>query len=383
MTGSILDYATLKLIWWGLVLLLFVAFAIMDGFDMGVGTLLPFIGKNDTERRVLLTSIGPHWEGNQVWFITAAGAVFAAWPLVYSTAFSGFYVAMLVALWSLFLRPVGFDYRNKIQNPAWRSCWDWGLFVGAAVPPLVFGVAVGNLFEGVGFTFNNQLRASFTGSVLTLVTPLTLSAGAISLLMILFHGATYLILRTEGVLRRRAIQAAGASGGLLAILFPVTGLALSHGIPGFRIVSGADPGGPANPLGKMVVRVAGGWLSNFEAHPALWAIPALVYAGLAMAFLAVRVERPFLGFAGSSLTNGAVIMTAGVSLFPFILPSSLDPSSSLTVWDAVSSRRTLFLMFWATVILTPLVMAYTGWCYRVMRGKVTEEDVLKDEHSRY
>ena len=146
--------STLKIIWWLLVGVLLVGFAIMDGHDMGVGTLLPFVGRNDVERRVVINTVGPHWDGNQVWFITAGGAIFAAWPLVYATAFSGFYWAMLAVLWALFFRPVGFDYRSKIQNPTWRSTWDWGLFVGGAVPPLIFGVAFGNLLQGVPF----QLR---------------------------------------------------------------------------------------------------------------------------------------------------------------------------------------------------------------------------------
>jgi cytochrome d ubiquinol oxidase subunit II len=377
------DYATLKLIWWVLVIVLLVGFAVMDGFDMGVGALLPFIGKTDTERRVLLNSVGPHWEGNQVWFITAGGAVFAAWPLVYATAFSGFYVAMLLVLWSLFFRPVGFDYRSKLENPSWRKFWDWGLFVGGAVPPLVFGVAFGNLFEGVGFRFDSTLHSSFTESFLDLFTPFTLAAGVVSLLMILFHGATYLVLRTEGVLQQRSVKASAITGGLLALVFPVVGYSLSRGVTGFRILSGDDPEGPSNPLAKTVGRVAGGWLSNFTAHPALWIVPALVYLGLVIAYLSFRIKWPLLGFVGSSLTNGAVILTASVSLFPFILPSSLDPGSSLTVWDGVSSRLTLLLMFWAALILTPVVLLYTGWCYRVMRGKVTEELVRKEDHTLY
>lgn len=377
------DYATLKVIWGVLVVVLLTGFAVMDGFDMGVGALLPFIGRTDTERRVLLNSVGPHWEGNQVWFITAGGAVFAAWPLVYATAFSGFYMAMLLVLWSLFFRPVGFDYRSKLENPRWRTFWDLGLFVGGAVPPLVFGVAFGNLFEGVGFRFDPELHSSFEEPFLDLFTPFTLTAGIISLLMILFHGATYLTLRTEGVLQKRSIRAAGVTGGLLAIVFPLEGVALSRGISGFRIVSGADPGAPSNPLDKTVIRTAGGWLANFTAHPGLWVFPALVFMGLLVAFLSVRLARPLLGFVGSSLTNAAVIVTASVSLFPFLLPSRLDPSSSLTVWDSGSSRLTLLLMFWAAVLLTPVVIVYTGWCYRVMRGKVTEEGIRKEENSLY
>ena len=141
----LLDYETLKLIWWGLIGLLLIGFAITDGFDMGVGALLPFLGRNDMERRVIINSVGPHWDGNQVWFITAGGAIFAAWPMVYAVAFSGFYIAMLLVLFALFFRPVGFDYRSKVGDPRWRNAWDWGLFIGGSVPALLFGVAFGNL----------------------------------------------------------------------------------------------------------------------------------------------------------------------------------------------------------------------------------------------
>ncbi|WP_053764902.1 cytochrome d ubiquinol oxidase subunit II [Leptospirillum ferriphilum] len=377
------EYATLKVLWWGVVLLLVTGFAIMDGFDLGVGALLPFLGRTDSERRVLLNSIGPHWEGNQVWFITAGGAVFAAWPLVYATAFSGFYFAMILVLWSLFFRPVGFDYRSKLENPLWRSSWDWGLFVGGAVPPLVFGVAFGNLFEGIGFRFSPELHSSFEGRFLDLFTPFTLLSGAIALVMTLLHGSTYVILRTEGALNRRARRAARMLSILLAGLFPLAGEVLFRSVPGYRIVSGDPPGGLPNPLGKTVVREAGGWMDNVRDHPELWVIPALIYLGILLVFWGIRTRRPLLGFAGSALSTVGVIGTGAASLFPFVLPSSLDPSSSLTVWDCTSSRLTLMLMFWAALILTPVVILYTGWCYRIMRGPVTEEAIQKDSHSLY
>nr|MCU0563367.1 cytochrome d ubiquinol oxidase subunit II [Desulfobacterales bacterium] len=152
------DYFTLKVIWWLFVGVLLIGFAVMDGFDLGVGALLPFVARTDDERRVLINSIGPTWEGNQVWFITGGGAIFAAWPLVYSAAFSGFYWALLLVLFALFFRPVGFEYRSKVADPRWRTAWDWGLFVGGAVPALVFGVAFGNLLQGVPFTYDDMLR---------------------------------------------------------------------------------------------------------------------------------------------------------------------------------------------------------------------------------
>ena len=192
-----LDYPTLKIIWWLLIGVLLIGFAVMDGHDMGVATLLPFAGRDDEERRVIINTVGPHWDGNQVWFITGGGAIFAAWPLVYATAFSGFYWAMLLVLWALFLRPVGFDYRSKIDHPAWRSAWDWGLFVGGFVPPLVFGVAFGNLLQGVPFGFDERMLSTYTGSFWALFNPFALLCGLVSSAMVTFHGAVYLSHRTE------------------------------------------------------------------------------------------------------------------------------------------------------------------------------------------
>ena len=167
----ILDYESLKVIWWLFVGVLLVGFALTDGFDMGVGTLLPFVGRSDDERRVVINTIGPTWEGNQVWFITAGGAVFAAWPLVYAAAFSGFYVALILTLFALFLRPVGFDYRSKVSDPRWRSIWDWCLFVGGTVPAIVFGVAFGNLLQGVPFQYDDTMRVAYTGGFFGLLVP--------------------------------------------------------------------------------------------------------------------------------------------------------------------------------------------------------------------
>ena len=179
-----LDYPTLKIIWWLLVGVLLIGFAIMDGHDMGVGTLLPFVGKTDDERRVVINSVGMHWEGNQVWFITGGGAIFAAWPLIYATAFSGFYWAMMAALWALFFRPVGFKYRSLLKDAQWRRSWDWGLFVGGFVPPVIFGVAFGNLLQGVPFQFNELLMVNYTGSFWQLLNPFALLAGIVSSAMI-------------------------------------------------------------------------------------------------------------------------------------------------------------------------------------------------------
>lgn len=378
-----LDYTTLKLVWWLLVGVLLVGFAIMDGHDMGVGTLLPFVGKDDTERRVVINTVGPHWDGNQVWFITGGGALFAAWPLVYATAFSGFYWAMLAVLWALFFRPVGFDYRSKIDNPAWRKTWDWGLFIGGAVPPLIFGVAFGNLFQGVPFSFDDHLVSTYSGSFWALLNPFALLSGIVSTAMITFHGAIYLAHRTQGEIQWRALRAAGFFGGLLLLAFAAAGAWLWMGVPGYVIRSAVDTAAQPDPLAKTVVREAGAWFANYRRYPATMALPVLGFAGVIAAQALARSGRTMAAFWASSGAIVGVIGTAGAALFPFIMPSSLDPNASLTVWDSVSSRMTLNIMLWATLIFMPLIITYTSWAYRVMGGKVTAAYVRENSHSAY
>ena len=377
------DYPTLKIIWWLLVGVLLVGFAIMDGHDMGVGTLLPFVGKNDVERRIVINTVGPHWDGNQVWFITGGGAIFAAWPLVYATAFSGFYWAMQAVLWALFFRPVGFDYRSKIDNPTWRNTWDWGLFVGGAVPPLIFGVAFGNLLQGVPFHFDDHLVSTYTGSFWALLNPFALLCGVVSTAMITFHGAIYLMHRTEDMVYQRARQAMLIFGSLLLLGFSIAGIWLWQGIEGYVISSPVDPAALPNPLAKNVLRATGAWLANYQAYPASIALPVLAYAGILSAMMLAAAGRTLAAFVASALTIVGIIGTAGISLFPFIMPSSTDLRSSLTVWDSVSSQLTLEIMLWATLIFMPLIIVYTSWAYKVMAGKVTAAYIRENEHAAY
>lgn len=377
-----LDYFTLKIIWWALVGVLLIGFAIMDGHDMGVGTLLPFVGRNDLERRVVINTVGPHWDGNQVWFITAGGALFAAWPVVYATAFSGFYWAMILVLWALFFRPVGFDYRSKIHNATWRSTWDWGLFIGGAVPPLVFGIAFGNLLLGVPFHFNDYLVSTYTGSFWQLLNPFALLSGVVSSAMITLQGGTYLAHRTEGIIQSRAVKGAVAAAIVLVCSFIVAGIWLQW-IDGYRITSLVDTAALPDILSKTVVREPGAWMANYERYPLLWLLPVLGLGGAVAAAFLLMVRCTLSAFVASSLAVIGVISTAGVSMFPFIMPSSTMPAASLTVWDSVSSHLSLAIMFWATLIFMPLIVIYTSWAYRVMSGKVTVAQIKANEHSAY
>lgn len=377
-----LDYETLKIIWWLFVGVLLIGFAITDGFDLGVGTLLPFLGKTDTERRVVINTIGPTWDGNQVWFITAGGAVFAAWPTVYAAAFSGFYWALLLVLFALFFRPVGFDYRSKVKDPRWRKAWDWGLFAGGMVPALIFGVAFGNLLQGVPFHYDENLRSFYTGSFFGLLNPYALLTGVISLSMLVMHGAIYLTIKTEGNIQQRAKAAAGLFGKIFMTAFALAGIWTAIGIDGYKVISMPDIGGTPNILGK-TVEVSGSWMMNYVEYPWMVIAPVLGFGGAFVALALVSKEKPGRAFISSSLSLAGVILTAGFAMFPFIMPSSSDPNSSLLIWDAVSSHLTLTWMFWAVVLFLPIILIYTSWVYRIMRGKVTEQHVKDNSHSMY
>ena len=377
------DYLTLKIIWWLFVCVLLVGFALLDGFDLGVGALLPFLARTDEQRRVLLNAIGPTWEGNQVWFITAGGAMFAAWPFVYAAAFSGFYWAMLLVLFALFFRPVGFEYRSKVADPRWRNAWDWGLFVGGAVPALVFGVAFGNLLQGVPFELDGFMRPTYTGSFWGLLNPFGLLAGVVSLSMLVMHGALYLQLRTEGELNARATKAARWFGALFMAAFALAGVWQAAGIEGFRIVAMPDPGGVVSPLSKTVEMVEGAWMQNYTARPWTMSAPIAAFAGGLLALLFSAAKRTGLAFVCSGAAVTGVIMTAALAMFPFIMPSSTQPNVSLTAYDAVSSHLTLNLMFIAVVVFLPIVLLYTSWVYSVLRGKLSEDKIRKETHTAY
>lgn len=378
-----IDYEILKVIWWLFIGVLLIGFAIMDGQDMGVGTLLPFLSKDDNERRVMINSVAPHWDGNQVWFITGGGAMFAAWPLMYATAFSGLYWALLLVLAALIFRPVAFDYRSKLENSQWRNTWDWLLFIGSVVPPIICGVAFGNLLLGLPFELDDTLRATYTGSFFELLNPFSLLCGVVSLMMIVFHGAIYLTIRTEGALQGRAKATAAVTGLLSALLFILGGIWCYFGVKGYVVTGGLDPAGVPNPLAKTVEMQDGAWFLNYAKWPILWLVPALGVIGALLAVMMVRSAKPGMAFIFSSVSLFGIILTPLVSMFPFIMPSSTKLNAGLTMWDCTSSQLTLEIMLVVTLIFLPLVLIYTGWAYRVMSGKLNAEYIEKNNHSLY
>ena len=380
-----IEYEMLKIIWWVLVGVLLIGFALTDGFDMGSMAMMPFVAKNDKERRSAINTIAPHWDGNQVWFITAGGALFAAWPMVYAVAFSGMYWALLLVLFALFLRPVGFDYRSKLENTKWRNSWDWALCIGGAVPALVFGVAFGNLFLGVPFQLDEFMRSTYDGSFFALLNPFALLAGVVSLSMLTTHGGAWLMLRTDGDLAARSRQATRIMALVFLLSFIGAGVWLVFGgIEGYSIVGAVDTNAALNPLSKQVVMNANpGWLNNYSTYPLTKLAPVVAIVGGVLVLLATSANKAALSFLGSSLAIVGTILTAGFALFPFLLPSSLNAASSLTMWDAVSSNKTLGVMFVAACIFVPLILLYTLWGYYKMWGKINAKTIDANPHGLY
>ena len=375
-----LSYELLRVIWWALLGVLLIGFAITDGFDLGVAGLLPFVARTDVERRVAINTVGPTWEGNQVWLILGGGAIFAAWPIVYAVSFSAFYLAMFVVLAALILRPVGFKYRSKRSDPRWRTFWDWALFVGGFVPALIFGVAVGNMLVGAPFRLDDTMRIFWEGSFIGLLNPFALVCGLLSVSMLGLHGAAWLSMKAEhGPVRDRARALAPAFAIASMAFFALGGVWVAFGDFGY-VASAVDTTGPSNPLLTDTVREGGAWLSNYAAYPWMMLAPVLGFGGAGLALLGLRSGSEAMTFLGSKLSVVGIIATVGVSTFPFILPSSIDPQSSLTVWNSSSSHQTLFIMLIMTVVLLPIVLAYTAWAFKVMWGRVTSEQVQSGDY---
>jgi cytochrome bd ubiquinol oxidase subunit II len=377
----LLDYETLRVLWWVLLGVLLIGFAIIDGVDLGVAMLLPLVAGTDTERRALISSMDPVWEGTQVWFVLGGAAAFVVWPALFATAVSGFYVVMLLFLVALILRPIGFRFRRKVEDPRWRSAWDWGLFVGGFVPSLIFGVAVGNVLQGVPFHFDELHGPAYDGGFLGLLNPFALMTGLLAVVMLTMHGGIYVALKAESVLAQRASRIAAVTAIVLVVLFAVAGLWAGFGIDGYRIVEGAAPDGPSNPLAKQVAVVPVEWFHNYITRPF-----ALLGSALGLIAPIMAIGLLFLGmegaaFVASSAALVGVVAAPGLAMFPFILPSSTQPDHSLTVWDSSSTQSTLLIMLVATAVLMPIVIGCTTWVFRVRRGKVNEAEVEKGESS--
>jgi cytochrome d ubiquinol oxidase subunit II len=378
---DLLDYATLRMIWWVLMGILLIGFALTDGFDLGSLILMPIIGRSDAERRVIINAIGPVWEGNQVWLILGAGAIFAAWPMVYATVFSGLYLAMILILAGLVLRPVAIIYRSKVPDRFWRACWDRVMQVASLLPPVLFGVALGNVLQGLPFHYDESMRLVYTGGFVDLLNPFALLTGGVALAMTVMHGGAWLAVKCEETIAFRARVAGFIGALLLMVLFAGAGAWTAVRIKGFAIAGDVAHNAASNPMTKVVSQSLGGWLANYGAHPWLMAAPLLGIFGAAVAAYLLTRGHDRGALIASGLSVFGVVATLGVSMFPFILPSSLDPRSSLTVWDSSSSKATLFTMLAVTCLILPVILAYTAFIYSVLRGRVSVQDIEADHGS--
>jgi cytochrome bd ubiquinol oxidase subunit II len=334
----------LNTIWFLLVSVLFIGFFVLEGFDYGVGILLPFVGKSDSERRRIINTIGPVWDGNEVWMVTAGGAIFAAFPHWYATMFSGFYLALFLLLTALIVRGVAFEFRSKDKHPAWRSTWDWLIFAGSLIPALLWGVAVGNLLKGLPIEADKQ----FVGGFFDLLNPYALIAGLASLSVFTVHGAIFLNLKSTDVIRDRA-RAATKKVGPVA-----TGFILLFIV--------------ATPL----------WTDAYQRlgmNPGL--IPVTGLVSLVAAGLLIHKDRMGWAFAMTCLTIACSTVTIFMSLYPRVMVSSLNPEWSLTIYNASSSQYTLMVMSIVALIFVPIVLVYQGWTYWVFRKRISPESELE------
>lgn len=334
-----MNWETLQTLWFILIGVLFAGFLFLEGFDYGVGILLPFLGKNDNERRTIINSIGPVWDGNEVWLLTAGGAMFAAFPNWYATLFSGFYLALFLILIALILRGVAFEFRSKDDNPTWRKLWDWSIFIGSFLPALLWGVAFGNILHGVAI----DAKMNYIGSFFDLLNPYALLGGVVTLTLFILHGALFLELKVDGVIRERAAQIARW------LWLPVTAVIV------------------------LFVAFSASQTDLFAEQNLVLKMCALLFAVLALLWAGFNVYRKRYGlaFGGISLTILAVTVLIFGILFPRVMPSTLDPAYSLTIYNASSSEYTLSVMTVIALTLVPIVLLYQGWTYYIFRKRLT------------
>lgn len=331
-------------VWFSLIAVLFMGFFLLEGFDYGVGILLPWLAKTDTERRQIINTIGPHWDGNEVWAITAGGAMFAAFPHWYATMFSGFYIALVLMLLALILRGVAFEFRSKDQNPKWRLFWDWAIFGGSLIPAILWGVAIANLVKGVPI----DGRMNYSGDFFDLLSPYTLIGGLVTLSIFTLHGALFLNMKTDEAVMERSQQTAQRVW-LPTVVIVLLFVGLSYTETDLFDQLGVNPG-----------------ISALGAAVALLAAGALIYQ-----------RQTLWAFVMTSLTIIFTVITVFRGLYPRVMVSSIDPDFSLTIHNASSSEYTLKIMTVIALTLVPVVLLYQGWTYWVFRHRITTKSHLE------
>lgn len=373
------------------------------GFDFGIGILSKFVGKNDYEKRAIINTISPTWDGSQVWFISAGGAIFAIWPQVYASSFSGLYIAILLVLWGLFLRPPAFEYRKKIDSAKWRNTWDWTLLLGSSIPMIVMGVAVGNLFLGFPLSYDDTARLTYGAvtnghyqsmwiTLINLLTPFALLFGVFALVLSLMHGAAYAKLRTAGVLRDRFRSITTVAASVYIVLFLIAAVWLMF-IPGFQYAANANLVNMSDalyhPFSSAIISREHTWYYNFYQIQTvwMWIAPILAVVGAILVIKFNKQDRDGYAFSASMASIFGAVMTFGFALFPFIMPSTNDSGEfSLTVWNASSSQTSLIGLLCAEAIIVPIVFGYTYFVYKKMWAngrRITVEEVKANSNDMY
>ena len=379
-----LEFSILKIVWWMIVGVILMVYASTAGFDLGVTLIMPFLRK-EVDRRVALNASAPTWDGNQTWIVFAGGALFVVWPLVYSTAFSGMYFAMFAIVWGFFLRPPGYDYRSKIDSALWRRFWDWGLFTSSLIPVFIFGLAFGNCFHGYPFYFDTiTMRSFYVGGFGSLLNPIGIYCGIMALLMTIMHGFAYLARRTENPLRQTARVGHVISTLLTLAMFITAGFFVAH-MPGYILES--SPVDPRNvPFDNVVSIKNGAWLESLNVYEWKRFAPGMMIVGALLSLWANYFRWYATCFWGSAMCVSGIIATAGATLFPFLMPSSIKPNQSITVWNGVSTQYALNTMLYVGIVILLIILAYKIFAYwSVWHDKktVSREDVAENEHTFY
>ena len=375
----IFDYETFRIVWWAILGLACIGFAVSCGFDLGVVLLLPYLGDNESDRVTIIDTVSITWIGSQVWLVLVVGVLFSAWPLAFSITFSSLYLVLLFILFSFLLRPLGIVYRSELSSLKWRQILDKVVFIEALVATLFFGIALGNLFVGIPFHLENDMLIVYLGNIWGLLNPFGLLIGLLSLSLFIMQGAIYLQMKTEGTLNQRAKSIALRFTILTLVIFALAGFFVSF-MDGYHISSKMFSSDVSNPLLKTVRREPGLWLDNYGHFSKLWLIPFSTFISGYIVLVLSRINRPASAFLFSLIVAATMIITAGCTLFPFLSPSTISLNSSLTIWDSSASYKTLSIMFWMMVILLPLVLLYVGWVYKVLcRNKTVEKN--QNNHS--
>ena len=356
------EYTALKIIWWAILGIIIIVYSTTAGFDFGVTLIMPLL-RNEKDRRLALAASMPTWDGNMTWLVFVGGAIFVVWPVVYSTAFSGLYFAMFVVLWSMFLRPPGFDYRDRINSNVWRRSWDIALFISSFIPVLVFGVGMANCLLGFPFEFDKfNLREFYTGDFWDLLTGYAFLGGFVSLSMIVMHGAAYLQRRVEGPLKQTARRLHVIFGLLTFALFTLFLILVAVKMPGYHLAY-SPINATYHPLSNVVQYVPLGWAHSFSQYPFKYYPLILFYFGIIITLWANYLKAYATCFWSSALSIAGIIGAAGATLYPFIMPSSIKPNQSITVYNGTSSQYSLTVMIYVGVILLLIILAYKIFAY--------------------